>query len=487
MTALIRSEWTKFVSVRAWYLAAAAATLVILVVGLLSTAAGVRGASGAFPADAHGRSVDDSAYLVHRTLTGDGGITSQVGLAGRVEGTDGGQVVPWAKAGLVLKDGLVQGSPYAAIVVTGTHGVRFQHDYTEDVAGPDLDAAWLRLTRAGDVVTGAVSTDGINWTTVGRTTVPGLPDTVQIGELAASPQAMTPAPGGASFSPAVAIGTFQETTTTGRTGNAWVGEQLGGAGNAGSSGSYSQTLSGGWTAEDGRTTITGAGDIAPVVAGTGTMLTLENLLVGAFAGVVVLVVLGCLDVTSEFRTGMVSTTFAATPARGRVLVAKVLVISAVAFGVGVLGALLSLVVGEPRARSIGFPILSVPPTTVLRVVAGTGLLLAVTAVLALAVAISLRRSATAVTVVVAGTIVPYVLALSGVLPVGASEWLLRLTPAAGFAVQQTTRRYEQVLSSYVPAAGYYPLGPWAGFGVLCLWALAAVAVATVALRRRDVR
>jgi hypothetical protein len=72
-----------------------------------------------------------------------------------------------------------------------------------------------------------------------------------------------------------------------------------------------------------------------------------------------------------------------------------------------------------------------------------------------------------------------------VLPVGPAEWLLRVTPAAAFAVQQTLIRYPQVAASYAPADGYFPLAPWAGFGVLCLWAAAALCLATVLLRRRD--
>ena len=46
------------------------------------------------------------------------------------------------------------------------------------------------------------------------------------------------------------------------------------------------------------------------------------------------VVLGALVVTTEYGTGMIRTTFAAVPARGRVLVAKSLVVVAVLFVVG---------------------------------------------------------------------------------------------------------------------------------------------------------
>ena len=43
---------------------------------------------------------------------------------------------PWSKAGLIIKASTRQGSAYAAMMVTGGHGVRMQYDYTQDVAGP---------------------------------------------------------------------------------------------------------------------------------------------------------------------------------------------------------------------------------------------------------------------------------------------------------------------------------------------------------------
>lgn len=82
-------------------------------------------------------------------------------------------------------------------------------------------------------------------------------------------------------------------------------------------------------------------------------------------------------------------------------------------------------------------------------------------------------------------VLPYLLSVAAVLPQGAAEWLLRVTPAAAFAVQQTVVRYPQVAASYSPTDGYFPLPPWAGFGVLCAYTAVALVVATVLLRRRD--
>lgn len=71
------------------------------------------------------------------------------------------------------------------------------------------------------------------------------------------------------------------------------------------------------------------------------------------------------------------------------------------------------------------------------------------------------------------------------LPSPASGWLLRITPAAALAMQQSLPRYSQVAASYTPGNGYYPLAPWAGFAVLCGYTAVALGLAVVRLRRRD--
>ena len=63
--------------------------------------------------------------------------------------------------------------------------------------------------------------------------------------------------------------------------------------------------------------------------------------------------------------------------------------------------------------------------------------------------------------------------------------MLRVTPAAAFAIQQSVSAYSQVTASYTPPT-YFPLSPWAGFGVLCGYAALALGLAFFLLRRRDV-
>jgi hypothetical protein len=71
-------------------------------------------------------------------------------------------------------------------------------------------------------------------------------------------------------------------------------------------------------------------------------------------------------------------------------------------------------------------------------------------------------------------------------PAVIGDWLLRITPAAAFAVQQSTPQYQQVQASYTPMGGYFfPLAPWAGFAVLALWAAGALILGALVLRFRD--
>jgi hypothetical protein len=82
-------------------------------------------------------------------------------------------------------------------------------------------------------------------------------------------------------------------------------------------------------------------------------------------------------------------------------------------------------------------------------------------------------------------VLPYILGVASVLPLSVSDWLLRITPAAAFAVQQATPQYPQVTALYSPGSGYFPLAPWAGLAVLCGYAALVLSLAVVLLRRRD--
>jgi ABC-type transport system involved in multi-copper enzyme maturation permease subunit len=399
-------------------------------------------------------------------------------------------VQPWSKAGIMIKASTAQGSAYAAMMVTGSHGVRMQWDFTHDVAGLAGKASasaprWLRLTRSGDAISGYDSGDGVHWTLVGTTTLTGFPATAQGGLFAATPgytKTSTSLGGSASTGgPALATGAFDHVSRQGSWPAAgWTGRAIQARGDM-----ALQASAQGFTQAGDRLTVSGSGDVAPDTGGGG-LSSVQQTLTGTFLGLIVMVVIGAMFMTAEYRRGLIRTTLTASPRRGRVLAAKAVVLAGVTFVTGLIAVAIAIPVGERLLHENGSPILPMPVLTEARIAAGTAALLAVAAVLALAVGTLLRSSAGAVTAVVAGIVLPYLLAvLGGVLPAGAQEWLVRVTPAAGFAIQQSNQQYPQVIASYNPANGFFPLAPWAGFAVLCAWAAAALVLATYVLRRRD--
>jgi ABC-type transport system involved in multi-copper enzyme maturation permease subunit len=162
------------------------------------------------------------------------------------------------------------------------------------------------------------------------------------------------------------------------------------------------------------------------------------------------------------------------------------VTGAVTFMAGLAGSATAVLLGERMLRGSGFYVFPVGGLTQIRVIAGTAALLAVAAVFALALGAILRHGAGPVTATIALIVVPYF--FTGPLAIlrgAAAQWLLRITPAAAFAVQQVLPAYPQVSNAYIAQYGYYPLPPWAGLAVLCAWTALALGMATFLLRRRD--
>jgi ABC-type transport system involved in multi-copper enzyme maturation permease subunit len=482
---LLRAEWTKFRTVPGWVTGMAVAALMVVLVALLAGVSSDQKGSPPVPTGPGGEPVTDSFYFVHQPLAGDGSVTVSVsalessvpkGIEGLRPGT-----VPWAKAGLIVKESIRQGSPYAAIMVTGSHGVRMQDNYVNDTAGPAASARWLRLDRAGDTITGYASTDGTDWAKVGTARVSGLGSTVRVGLFVASPQAVE----GLGTTSSVSTATFEDLRLQeGWTGDEWNGEQLGA--DSPTFAGFPANGSGSFTQSGGRFTVTGAGDIAPAVRySLPTAGTHEDLLTGTFAALIAVTVVGALYTTTEYRKNLIHVTLAASPRRGRVLLAKAIVLGAVTFVAGLVGAVLAVPLGERLSRANGVYLFPVTSSTGLRVALGTAALLATASILALAVGTIFRKSAATVTTVIVAIVLPYLLVANPFMPASVANWLTRVTPAAAFAVQQTLVRYPQVANPYTPYNGYYPLEPWAGLAVLAGYAVVSLAVAAVLLHRRD--
>jgi len=503
-TNLLRAEWTKFRTVRGWGIAVVIATLLTILLGVWTGAKShnecpTGPCHWVLPTGPGGEAVTDTFYFVHRPLTRGGSITAEVtSLSGVIEtdltpqgpASTEPAVVPWSKAGLIITASGRPGSAYAAVMVTGSHGAAMQWNYTGDAAGlPGRVSAasprWLRLVRAGDVITGYDSADGARWAKIGTVTLPGLASTVQAGLFVTSPPGSVTTSSGitggsGSGDPTDATAVFTRVSLrSGRPGAAWTGTTVSGGGNS----PFEAGSEHGYRRADGSLIVTGTGDIAPDVT-DGTPI--DGSLAGMFIGLIAMVVIGALFVTAEYRRGLIRVTLAASPRRGRVLAAKAIVLGAVTFAAGLAGAAGAILIGTPLLRANGNTIYPVTMLTEVRVIAGTAALVAVAAIFALGLGVILRHGAAAVTVVITAIIVPYLLAAAfPVLPAGAADWLLRVTPAAGFAIKQTIPQYPQVAASYTPSQGYFPLEPWAGFAVLCGYAAVALALAAYLLNRRD--
>jgi ABC-type transport system involved in multi-copper enzyme maturation permease subunit len=502
------AEWTKFRTVRGWIIAlvlAAAATFFLC----YETAAGPNtgGCSGlpagavctsaprtVVPTGPGGEGVADTYEFVHRTLTRDGTVTAEITSLAGLTSTNASNVQgslsashpslsSWAKAGLLLTPSTTQGSPYAAVIATGGHGIHFQYNYTHDTSGvagtvTTSTPRWLRLVRSGDTITGYASTNGQRWTEVGSAHLSGLPATVRVGLFTTSPLTFH---GDAGY-PTLATATFDHLTVDGiAASNSWIGQDIG-TGRT----SFHPTLAiGNYHPSGTSVVVSGSGDIAPaVIQGLmGTHTASSSLLLGLIFGLLVVTVVAAMFVTAEYRRGLIRTTFTAIPARGRVLVAKGLVVGAVAFVLSLVVMAVIVPLSQHLLRAHGNYVTPAPTLTQVRIAIGASGVVAMAAITTIALSAMVRRAAAAITAGAAVFLLPFILAAAG--GGGASEWLLRLTPAAGLSMLQALPDYSQVNYAYTLSNGYYPLTPLAGFAVLCGYTLIALAAATVLLNRRD--
>lgn len=192
---------------------------------------------------------------------------------------------------------------------------------------------------------------------------------------------------------------------------------------------------------------------------------------GMMIAQVTAVVLGTLAITSEYGTGMIRATLAATPRRGRVLAAKALVLTGTLLVAGTLTAFAGYLGGNWFLDREGIGI-GLGEEGVLRALFGSGLYLAGLGLLSAGVGLLVRHTAAAVSIVlgvvfVAGTMV-------FLLPGAWGEWIGKLMPGNAGSVVATP-------VSFDPTA----LAPWTGFAVFAAEVAVVLAVGWWAFRRRD--
>jgi ABC-2 type transport system permease protein len=180
-------------------------------------------------------------------------------------------------------------------------------------------------------------------------------------------------------------------------------------------------------------------------------------------------VLGVLVFSGEYSTGMIRATLTAVPRRLPVLWAKIAVFGAAVFVTSIVATFVSFFLGEYLLNRHGIGV-GIGHADALRSVIGGALYLVVVGFIGVALGAALRNTAGGISAFVG---------LFFVLPP-----ILFFLPAS----------WSNHISPYLPAGAGQALwsnpdppslSPWAGFGVLCLWAAGAIVIAAVGLRRRD--
>jgi hypothetical protein len=489
MKGLLLAEWTKLRSVRRWAVTLAGAVLLTIGLSYLASTGNKTNINDDpnIIGGPNGGPVADRFTFVHWTVTGDVTVTVRVGSldkpGGRTDRELGAENLrklddpsPFARpaAGIMIKDGTRQGSSYASVMLTAGAGVRMQWDFDADRAGSaSRGSRWLRLARAGGTVTGYESPDGVTWTKVATASPRNLPATAEIGFYVSSPPEVYTRRGGGSSS----LG-LRETTATATFDNVaagpWTAEQIGIVKTPEGDGDRGQVREAG-----GTVTVDGSGKVGPNPQDDDMV---EMALIGVIGGLLALICVGSLFATSEYRRGMIRTTFAASPRRGRVLAAKAIVLGAVSFVIGLAGAVGSLLLAIPALRRQGFtapafPEPSLTDATVVRTVLLTAAFVAGVALVSLAIGMLLRHSAAAITLTVVLLILPLIVGM--ILPGSSPKWLMYTTLAGGLATQRAKP------PTVTLAEPWALIGPWAGISVVAAWAVATLALAWWRLRTRD--
>ena len=120
----------------------------------------------------------DAFNFACQSMTGDGQLVARVASLGNTNS--------WAKAAVMIRNGLSANAAFADMIVTSAKGTAFQYRASAgasaiNVSGP-LAAApyWVKIVRAGSIFSGYVSADGANWTLVGQASI-AMGSTVEIG------------------------------------------------------------------------------------------------------------------------------------------------------------------------------------------------------------------------------------------------------------------------------------------------------------------
>jgi ABC-2 type transport system permease protein len=183
------------------------------------------------------------------------------------------------------------------------------------------------------------------------------------------------------------------------------------------------------------------------------------------------VVLGALAVTSEYGSGMIRATLAATPRRGAVLAAKAVVLTGTLFVSGVVTAFAGYFGGNWFLDRAGVGV-ALSDDGVVRAVFGGGLYMAGLGLLAAALGLLVRHTAAALSIVLG--VVFVVGNMVFLIPGDVGEWLGKLMPGNAGSPIASPQHFNPML-----------LDPWPGFAVFTAEVAVVLLVGWWTFRRRD--
>jgi ABC-2 type transport system permease protein len=202
-------------------------------------------------------------------------------------------------------------------------------------------------------------------------------------------------------------------------------------------------------------------------------------LTGVQFGQALVAILAVLTVSNEYGSGLMRVTLAAMPRRHVLLAAKAILLAALVLvtgAVAVFGSVLAghlILPGHGFTAARGFHPVWLNYGPALRAATGSVLYLGLIALMSLGVAVIVRDSAVSIgTVLALLYLFPIILSF-----IGNEHWQHRLerwTPTvSGLTIQDTTGLRSLVIT------------PWAGLGVLAIWAATAMLAGALTFRFRD--
>ncbi|MCS7484875.1 hypothetical protein ACFFQW_23815 [Umezawaea endophytica] len=195
-------------------------------------------------------------------------------------------------------------------------------------------------------------------------------------------------------------------------------------------------------------------------------------------GMIVIMVMAALAVTTEYRFGTIRATFLAVPGRVQALIAKTVVVAVLAGVIGEVVAFGSWGIStliKPNAD------MAINSSVEWRNVAGTGLVFALSAVLAVAVGTLVRQTAGAVAILLVYALL--VESLIGLIPkigVNIQEWM-PFMHANNFLTADSAALPEGA----GPPRLDFPFGPWGSLAYFAAISVGLLVVALAVAKKRD--